>query len=595
MAEESSKAGVLRGGMHGVMAGAAESRLTGAEGGDTSANVISKYLLPAAVRAFFYFIIAALPAVGLAEVSFEDGVKSHLEKLTEDQMPGMAVLVARDGKVVYQGGFGLADLETKTPVTPETKFRIGSVTKQFTAAAILRLADDGKLSLADSLKKFFPGFPRGGDIKLRHLLTHTSGIHSYTDKPEFMGKVTAPVKPDDLIAWFREDPSDFAPGAGFHYNNSAYFLAGEIVAKVSGKSLAEYLQETFFKPLGMKDTGIFANAAPPRGMANGYSIADGNATPAPDWDMSWAGGAGAMYSTVGDLFRWNEALFGGKVLKEASFKIMTTPVKLPPDVDGMSYGYGLLLATLSRLPAIGHGGGLNGWASDLLRMPEQRCTVVALANSLPGVPGREPSSVTRHIAGKFLEADIKSLPPLKEDPGVDNKSFADFAGRYDYKDGVMTVTVGNGRLYTQLTGQQKFEIFPSAPNEFFWKVADAQVVFLRNEKSEVIAARHTQGGNTFKAARLTAAEIKLTAAELDAILGQYQYGPGAVMTVTRDGDSVFAQLTGQPKLPVYARSATEFEWRAVKAEVRFSKDKDGKVTKAVHSQNGATFDAPKIK
>ncbi len=543
--------------------------------------------------ALFWLFAAVLP--GSAEVLFEDGLKGHLETLTKDQLPGMAVLVARDGKIVFQGGFGFADLEQKTPVSPDTKFRIGSVTKQFTAAAILRLADDGKLMLADNLEKFFPGFPGGAAITLHHLLTHTSGIHSYTSKPEFLTRVSKPITPDELITWFRDDKPDFAPGAGFLYNNSAYFLAGEIVAKVSGKSLDVFLRESFFEPLGMKDTGIFVNAAPPPGMALGYSVADGKAMPALDWDMSWAGGAGALYSTVGDLFRWNEALFGGKVVKNESFKLMTTPVKLPPGVDGMSYGYGLMTAPVSRLPSIGHGGGLNGWSSDLLRMPGQRCTVVALANAMPPVAGREPAAVARNIAGKFLEAEIKKLPPLKEDPNVDRKTYADFAGRYAYQGAVMTVTVEDGRLQSQLTGQQKFEIFPSAPDEFFWKVTDAQVVFLRNEKREITAAQHTQGGVTFKAPRITEPEVKLTAAELDAILGEYQYGPGAVLTVTRDGDSVFAQLTGQPKFQIFPKSGTEYEWRVVPANVRFSKDKDGKVTQAVHTQGGARIEAPKVK
>ncbi len=548
-------------------------------------------------RAVAMFLLLASAATGLraAEAPFEDGLKTHLEKLTRDNLPGLAVLVARDGKIVFQGGFGFADLEKKISVTPETKFRIGSVTKQFTAAAILRLAEDGKLALTDKLEKFFPGFPRGGEITLHQLLTHTSGLHSYTSKPEFLARVSRPIAPAELIAWFRDDKADFAPGAGFLYNNSAYFLAGEIVAQVAGKSFAAFLQDTFFAPLGMRDTGILVNAAPPPGLARGYSVADGKAAPALDWDMSWAGGAGALYSTVGDLHRWSEALFGGKILKAESFKRMTTAVQLPPGVDGMSYGYGLVISPASRLPAFGHGGGLNGWSSDLLRLPGQACTLIALANAMPPVAGHDPAGITRTIAGKFLAAEIAKLSPLKTDPQVDRKTFADFAGRYDYKTAVMTVTLADGRLHAQLTGQPKAEIFPSAPDEFFWKVTDAQVVFLRNEKREVIAARHTQGGATFQAPRLAEAEVKLTAAELDAILGQYQYGPGAVMTVTRDGDTVFAQLTGQPKFPIFAKSATEFAWRVVPATVKFSKDKAGKVTKAVHTQSGATFDAPKIK
>jgi CubicO group peptidase (beta-lactamase class C family) len=550
-------------------------------------NAKSRLLATLALLSF----AGALPCA--AQNSFEEGLKSHLEKLTKDELPGMAVLVARDGKIVLQAGFGFADLEKKTPVTPETKFRIGSVSKQFTAAAILRLAEDGKLALTDTLEKFFPGFPRGSDVTLHHLLTHVSGIHSYTNKPEFMARVAKPIQPAELIAWFRDDKPDFAPGAGFLYNNSAYFLAGEIVAKVSGKSLDGYLRETFFEPLGMKDTGIFLNATPPPGIALGYSIAGGKPIPALDWDMSWAGGAGALYSTVGDLFRWNEALFGGKLLKPESFKLMITPVKLPPGVDGMSYGYGLMMAPLKRLPSISHGGGLNGWSSSLIRMPEQQCTVVALANALPPVGGREPSEVTRNIAGKFLEADIAKLPPLKENPTVDRKTFPDFVGRYVYQGAVLSVTTEDGHLHAQLTGQPKFEIFSGAPDEFFWKVTDAQVTFLRNEKREVIAARHTQNGTTFKAPRITEPAIKLTEAELNAILGKYTYGL-AVMTITRDGDAVFAQLTGQPKFPIHPKSATEFEWQVVPASVKFAKDNAGKVIKAIHTQNGTTFDAPKI-
>ncbi len=545
-----------------------------------------------ALFAAFALLITSAPA----EKSFEDGLKSHLGKLTKDNLPGLAVLVARDGRIAYEGGFGFADVEKKTPVTTATKFRIGSVSKQFIAAAVLRLADDGKLALTDTLEKFYPGFPRGGEITLHHLLTHTSGIHSYTSKPEFMSRVQKAIAPDELIAWFRDDKPDFAPGAGFLYNNSAYFLAGEVVAKVSGQSLAAYLRAAFFEPLGMKDTGIFDNAKPPPGIALGYSVTEGKAAPAIDWDMTWAGGAGALYSTVGDLFRWNEALFGGKVVKPESFTLMTTPVKLPPGVDGMSYGYGVMMARVSRLPCVTHSGGLNGWTSDLLRIPGQNCSIIALANAMPPVAGYEPTQVTRHIAEKFLESEIAKLPPPQEDPNVDKKTYPDFVGRYAYQGAVMTVTTEKDRLYSQLTGQQKFEIFPSAPNEFFWKVADAQVVFLRDEKRAVTAARHTQGGVSFKAPRLPdTPAVKLTAAELDAILGQYQYGPGAVLTVTRDGDSVFAQLSGQPKHQIHAKSATEFEWKVVAASVKFTKDKDGKVTQATHTQGPAKFDAPKIK
>lgn len=527
-----------------------------------------------------------------AEISFEEGIKKRLGRLTEENLPGLAVLVSRDGRIVYQGGFGWADLEKKTPVTAKTKFRIGSVTKQFTAAAILRLAEEGKLAVTDPLAEFFPGFPDG--VTLQHLLTHSSGIHSYTDTPEFLDRVGKLVRPSELISQIRKYPPDFAPGKGFHYSNSAYFILGEIVAKVSGKSLSAYLQDVFFGPFGMNDTGVYLNSLPPAGMATGYSMLEVKPVVALDWDMSWAGGAGALYSTVGDLFRWNEALFGGTALKQASLNAMITPAILPDGVDGLHYGYGLVIADLNRLPAITHSGGLNGWSSDLLRLPEQHCTVITLANALPPVPGFEPTTISRQIGGKFLDADIKKLPPLEENPDSDRKNYPDYVGRYDYKNAVLTVSVEGEHLFAQLTGQEKFEIFPATKDAFFWKVTDAKVDFLRDDTGKVTAARHTQAGNSFKADRMPDVEIQLTDAELDAILGQYQYGPAAILTVTRDGASVFAQLTGQPKFQIYPKSATEFEWRVVKASVTFKKDGKDKVFQATHQQNGKTFDAVKL-
>jgi CubicO group peptidase (beta-lactamase class C family) len=531
-----------------------------------------------------------------ADVSFEDGVKARLEKLTTDNLPGMAVLVARDGALLYQGGFGWADLETKTPVTPDTCFRIGSISKQFTAAAILRLADEGKLALDDPLEKFFPGFPNGPSITLRHLLNHTSGLHSYTDKPEFLGRVTQPIAATELVAWIKSDPADFPPGTGFHYNNSGYFLLAQIVAQVSSKPFAQYLQQEFFGPLGMQNTGTFENAEPPKAAALGYSLEDGKTTPALNWDMSWASGAGALYSTVGDLFRWNEALFGGKVLKPESFRAMTTPVTLPPDVDGMNYGFGLGMSEISRLPAISHSGGLHGWSSDLIRLPQQNFTVIALANALPPVAGYEPSAVTRALALKALEAEIAALPPLAMDPAADKNAYPDFVGRYDYKTAILTVTTEDERLFAQITGQPRYEIFPAAQDEFFWKVTDAKVAFLRDDQGKVNAARHRQGGRSFKAARLDdTPAIQLSEAEVDAILGQYQYSPNAVLSITREGADVFAQLTGQAKFRIIPKSASEFEWEAVNASITFTKDQSGKVLHATHQQNAAKFDAPKVK
>ncbi len=227
---------------------------------------------------------------------------------------GVAVLVSQNGKVIYKKAYGYADAEKKTPITPSTKFRIGSITKQFTASAILKLQEEGKLKVTDKLSKYFPDFPRGDEVTIHHLLTHTSGIHSYTGKNDFIEKVVKPITNEALLAYFKNDPYDFNPGERYQYNNSGYFLLGYIIEKISGKSYAQYLQDAFFTPLQMKNTGIHSSTLKLENEAKGLTKENGQYKLALDWDMSWAGGAGAIYSTVEDLYTWNEAVFNGKVL-----------------------------------------------------------------------------------------------------------------------------------------------------------------------------------------------------------------------------------------------------------------------------------------
>jgi CubicO group peptidase (beta-lactamase class C family) len=542
-------------------------------------------------------VLAAYSSIQVANgqvAGFAEHAQNYLARVASDKSSAVAVLVARDGKIVYQGAAGQADLEKKTAATVDTKFRIGSITKQFTAAAVLKLAEEGKLKLSDPLLKYFPDYPKATGVTLQHLLTHTSGLHSYTEKPDFYSRVTQPVKPQDLMDWAKEDEPDFAPGTDFHYCNTGYFLLGEIVAKVSGMSYAEYLDSTFFKPLGMKNTGIYDNASPPTQMAIGYSVTDEKYEPALNWDMTWAGGAGAIYSTVGDLYIWNEALHNGHVISRDSLKAATTPVKLPKGAtSSMNYGYGLCSSTHRRLPLISHSGGLQGWMADLLYLPQQKATVVVLTNAMPGTPELNPQMIARISAEKLLGDIIAKLPARKVDASLDPKLYADYVGRYDYTSAVMEVTTDGGKLFAQLTGQEKLELLPESKDHFFWKDVDAEIAFQRDEQGTVTSGIHTQSGNSLGVAKIAEAE-RVDSAALEAFVGQYQYGV-SVMTTTIENGQLFAQLTGQPKFPIFPKGKDTFEWRVVKAQVEFVKDDQGVVTKVRHTQNGNTFDAPKKK
>ena len=425
----------------------------------------------------------------------------HFERLIKKGFPGAAVIVSQNGQIVYQKGFGYSDVEHSIPITPETKFRIGSITKQFTAAAILKLQENGKLRLDDKLSKFIPDYPRGDEVTIHHLLTHTSGIPSYTIKPDFMKTVTFQIDPQKFIDSFKNDTFDFDPGEQQRYSNSGYFLLGYIVERISGKSLQDYLKVVFFDPLDMKDTGIYHRNLKLDHEAAGYSYIHGHVRKAIDWDMSRAGGAGALYSTIIDLYKWNEALFNGKVLSESTLKAAFTPVVLN-DGSTVQYGYGFHIDEICGMELIHHKGGFDGFTNYLMRIPQENFTVAVLANCNPGIPGMEPLALANYIAKVYLFGQMANVSP-KEDKTIDSKIYDDYVGRYDYgSDDVLIVTKQRDRLFAQLTGQSKYEIFPLSEDKFFWKIVDAQITFVRDEKGNVTHAVHYQGGCTRKVPKL---------------------------------------------------------------------------------------------
>jgi CubicO group peptidase (beta-lactamase class C family) len=534
----------------------------------------------------------AMPAPeSLAEILFA--------RFTAANAPGMAALVAQNGKILFEKGYGLADVARGTAITTETKFRIGSITKQFTASTILKLQEQGKLGVNDKLTRFFPDFPRGDEVTLRHLLTHTSGIRSYTDKPGFIEKVTSSISPQDLINSFKNDPYDFSPGEKWHYDNSGYFLLGVIIEKVSGQPYGEFLRKTFFQPLGMTHTGVHRAGIALEHEALGYTYDGAAFTNALNWDMSWAGGAGALYSTVEDLYRWNEATFGGKTLDAVSLKAAWTPVKTEENKDDASesgYGFGWALSRFRGVPEISHGGGLNGFSTFLLRLPDQHFTVAVLANALPGAPGADPGALAHLLTEIYLGETLPPRPITEVNQSISLKALDAIVGRYDYQTGILTVTRDGNRVYAQLGSQPQCEIFPKSETSFFWKVADAQVTFVKDKNGKVVKAIHHQSGAIINAPRLAdLKETKLIGADADLILGKYAYGQGtSILTVSRNGDHVFAQLTGQPKFEIFPKSPTEFFWKVVDAQITFVKDSAGKVSKAIHHQGGQVFEVPKI-
>jgi len=315
----------------------------------------------------------------------ESRIDSIFTDYSKGNFPGAAVIVAKDGKILYQKCFGYANIQHCIPVITETKFRIGSIGKQFTASAILELQEQGLLNISDPLTKYISDYPRGNEITLYHLLTHTSGIQNYTQKDGFWIRSKIPIEPDSLINQFKYDSLKFSPGEDWQYSNSNYFLLGQIIEKVSGKTYAEYLNATFFVPLGMKNTGVHDMFEVYDNAASGYEYGQGKIYNAEQRHDSHIGGAGNLYSTAKDLFVWNEAIFNGEALSESSYQNAMTPVKWGDGkevtADGFKYGCGWGIMNYKGVKLIAHGGGFNGFDCWISRYPDHNVTIVVLTNS----------------------------------------------------------------------------------------------------------------------------------------------------------------------------------------------------------------------
>jgi CubicO group peptidase (beta-lactamase class C family) len=285
-----------------------------------------------------------------------------------------SVLVARGSGVLLSKGYGSANLEWNIPNSPSTKFRLGSVTKQFTAASILLLEERGKLRIEDPVKKYMPDAPAAwGKITIFNLLTHTSGIPNFTSFPDYRSTEASPTTPEKLVARFRDKPLDFQPGEKWSYSNSGYVLLGYLLEKIAAEPYAKFVQENIFTPLGMKDSGYDSNSAIIPRRASGYSPGPNGPVNAGYIDMSIPFSAGGLYSTTEDLLRWEQGLFGGKLLSPASLQKMTTPFK-------DDYAFGLFVHTVDGRKSIDHGGGIEGFNTFLAYSPETKVTVVVLGN-----------------------------------------------------------------------------------------------------------------------------------------------------------------------------------------------------------------------
>ncbi len=305
--------------------------------------------------------------------------------MTNGHLPGAQVLVSRNGQVVLDRGFGVQSLTAKRPVDPDTRFEIGSITKQFTAAAIMQLVERHKLSLDDSLGKFVHDYPAAARVTLRQLLWQVTGIPNYTAVSGFVKySASHPGGIEGVLGLIRAKPLEFAPGTKWMYSNTNYALLGQVVAVVSGESWEAYIKGHIFGPLGMTHSTFVVDEGGLRDFATGYTRMHGARASSPPMG-NWALGAGSIVSTAEDLAKWDEAFFGGRVISPADVKLATTPGRLASGTP-TDYGFGWLIDSHDGQPCIEHNGGTFGFASVNQNFPDLGERIIVLVNDAGGGP-----------------------------------------------------------------------------------------------------------------------------------------------------------------------------------------------------------------
>jgi CubicO group peptidase (beta-lactamase class C family) len=387
------------------------------------------------------------------------------------------VVIAREGKPLFAHGYGLADYQFQTPNTTKTKFRIGSMTKQFTAAAIMLLRESGKLSIDDPICKYVDGCPDlWKPITLRHLLSHTSGIPSYTSFPQLAGWSKRGAMPDEMIAAMKAKPLDFAPGEKMAYSNSGYVLLGRVIEKVSGHTYADFVRDSIFLPLGMFDTACERHRPlPPENSASGYTWTGQKLQRAEYLDMSVPYSAGALYSTADDLMRWDAALYTDKLLSRKALDEMFTPGK-----GDAGFGWFIVKDKHGRT-SIEHDGAINGFASFIGRYPETKTLVLILSNLQNTNVDTIHDNLTAIAFGEPYD-----LPKVHTVAKVPAEVLQRYAGEYRLPWGsIMLVSTSGEHIFVGGNGPPKVELKPESDTLFYLEEGDREIRFIRDTAGKV--------------------------------------------------------------------------------------------------------------
>lgn len=428
---------------------------------------------------------AALPA------GFAAKANGFLASTYPPDGPGASVVITEHGKIVYEGARGLADIAARRPITPATVFRMGSITKQFASARVLQLAAEGKLKLDDFIGSYLPGYPNGSSIRITQLLNHTSGIQDYTEIPGWMVEANTNRRytTQELVDVFKNRPPPSMPGQKWAYNNSGYILVGALIESVTRKPWYQSVEERIIRPLGLSTVcyGIDEPNIPM--MATGYTKGKGGISQSLKIDMSVPGAAGSLVGTPRDLAKWADALHHGKILPAQYYARMITPTKLP-DGTMVPYGFGLENGELRGHSTIGHDGGIFGFTSDSIYVPDADLFVAVFTNS--DTPQTPVEVTSRRLAAMALGSPFPELRRMAFDP----KKVKPMLGTYKFKDTERVFGMRDGKLFTRRSDGTQADVLYAGKNRFYYGLSQLSWFAMREvSPGKFVFERHADGAD----------------------------------------------------------------------------------------------------
>lgn len=502
-------------------------------------------------------VMAMAPPAQTRAADFAAQAKAMLDAAYPADGPGAAVVVTRGGRVLYSAGRGLADLEARRPIGADTAFRLGSITKQFTAAIVLQLVAEGKISLDDPISRFFPDWPKpGAAATVRQLLNHTSGLQDFSKIPGWIAKNRhRPFTTAELLAVSRELPARAPPGQAWEYNNGGYVMLGAIVEKATGRAWHEAIAERITRPLGLRTVAYAVPGEVTPETARGYSADEGRQQPVQLSHMSVAHAAGGLAGSAGDMARWAQALHHGRVVAPALYREMIRPARLA-DGSAQPYGFGLRLREIRGRAAFVHGGAGSGIDTDSAYIPSEDLFVAVLANS--DAPETDPSSQVRRLAALALGEPIPTFSRVS----VDMPAIEPLFGVYSAASGPpLRFFSRDGKLTLGRDDNEK-QAFPAGDDRFFFGAGDLTWfrIVRRADGAHLMEIHRAEAAVPDRAARTGPVPPPLTVARavLQTYVGTYTTETLPVTVALGEDGRLILTPAGQPPMALRPVSETEF-------------------------------------